>query len=207
MQGQLLNNLGCASWLHKKELDKQKQVPEMEGARKEAEKEAGFISHNFKDAIAAFEKREEGVDVTVQEVAEEVEREKILETLLGKEGKVEEFSDEDIYASLRNHMSGKALANLSEYYLETEGNDRNSKNAGFWFRLGLKYFDRFPSPEMDRHLLLLGLFYASNKQVLTAEGLYNQALDKLKGEPPSYTKAMGLNLYGRLILKHHERRE
>ena len=55
-------------------------------------------------------------------------------------------------------------------------------------------------------MLLLGLFYASNKKVMTAEGLYSEALQKLKDED-SFTKVMGLNLYGRLILKHHEQRE
>mmetsp|Transcript_28863 Transcript_28863/g.27758 ORF Transcript_28863/g.27758 Transcript_28863/m.27758 type:complete len:100 (+) Transcript_28863:1065-1364(+) len=63
-----------------------------------------------------------------------------------------------------------------------------------------------PQEDIDRHLLILGLFYATNNKAMTAEGLYRQALDKMR-EETSYNKAMGLNLYGRLILKHHEKRE
>jgi hypothetical protein len=32
---------------------------------------------------------------------------------------------------------------------------------------------------MDRHLILLGLFYASNNKMMTAEGLYREALEKM----------------------------
>jgi hypothetical protein len=39
-----------------------------------------------------------------------------------------------------------------------------------------------------------------------AEGLYSEALDKMK-DTDNYTKAMGLNLFGRLILKNHPKRE
>lgn len=38
-----------------------------------------------------------------------------------------------------------------------------------------------------------------------AEGLYNQALEKLSQQPPSYTYVMALNLYGRLIMKNRMR--
>jgi hypothetical protein len=33
---------------------------------------------------------------------------------------------------------------------------------------------------MERHLILLGLFYAANGKNITAEGLYRQAISKLE---------------------------
>lgn len=40
--------------------------------------------------------------------------------------------------------------------------------------------------------------------MLTAEGLYREALEKLKNVD-SYTKVMGLNFYGRMLLKMQKR--
>jgi hypothetical protein len=59
--------------------------------------------------------------------------------------------------------------------------------------------------EIDRHLILLGLFYASNGKNMMAEGLYGQALEKLRTAGPSYTKVMGMNLYGRVLMKNRMR--
>lgn len=39
---------------------------------------------------------------------------------------------------------------------------------------------------------------------MIAEGLYGQALEKLQSDI-SYTKVMGMNLYGRMLLKHKNR--
>ena len=39
---------------------------------------------------------------------------------------------------------------------------------------------------------------------MTAEGLYGQALEKMKDQN-SYTKVMGMNLYGRLLMKNRMR--
>jgi hypothetical protein len=46
--------------------------------------------------------------------------------------------------------------------------------------MGLKYFEKVDPDHIDRHLILLGLFYASNGKNMTAEGLYGQALEKMK---------------------------
>lgn len=81
-----------------------------------------------------------------------------------------------------------------------------SKNPAFWFRLGLKYFEKNDPEHIDRHLILLGLFYASNGKNMTAEGLYGQALEKMKDQT-TYTKVMGMNLYGRLLMKNRMREQ
>jgi hypothetical protein len=67
--------------------------------------------------------------------------------------------------------------------------------------MGLKYFEKLDPEHIDRHLILLGLFYASNGKNMMAEGLYGQALEKMKDQV-SYTRVMGMNLYGRLIMKN-----
>ena len=72
--------------------------------------------------------------------------------------------------------------------------------------MGLKYFEKVDPDHIDRHLILLGLFYASNGKNMTAEGLYGQALEKMKDQV-SYTKVMGMNLYGRLIMKNRMREQ
>ena len=46
------------------------------------------------------------------------------------------------------------------------------KNAAFWFRLGLKYYERVKPEEIDRHLTMLALFYATRDKKMMAEGLY-----------------------------------
>ncbi len=52
---------------------------------------------------------------------------------------------------------------------------------------------------MDRHLVLLGLFYASKNKKMAAEGLYSEALSKMKGQE-NYTKAIAMNLFGRVLM-------
>ena len=73
---------------------------------------------------------------------------------------------------------GKAVTNLAEYLLMTQAMKGEIKvsitlcydihlfatvfqNAAFWFRLGLKYFERCHPEEIDRHLIMLALFYAT----------------------------------------------
>ena len=73
--------------------------------------------------------------------------------------------------------------------------------------MGLKYFEQVDPQHIDRHLILLGLFYASNGKNMMAEGLYGQALEKMEDQQPSYTKVMGMNLYGRLIMKNRMREQ
>lgn len=44
---------------------------------------------------------------------------------------------------LQARGSGKAITNLAEYLLMTKAMKENKiRNAAFWFRLGLKYFER-----------------------------------------------------------------
>ena len=45
-------------------------------------------------------------------------------------------------------------------------------NAAFWFKLGLKYYERAAPQDIERHLIMLALFYATREKRMLAEGLY-----------------------------------
>jgi hypothetical protein len=92
------------------------------------------------------------------------------------------------------------MTNLSEYLLEN-----SDEAAGFWFRYGLKYYEQQAPDQMERHLLLLGLFYATKNKKMAAEGLYSEALNKMKDDT-NMTKALGLNLMGRVLMSSTDAR-
>ena len=73
---------------------------------------------------------------------------------------------------LRAPGQGKALTNYAEYLLMTQAMKGKIKNTAFWFRLGLKYYERVEPALMDRHLTMLALFYATRDKKMMAEGLY-----------------------------------
>ena len=76
--------------------------------------------------------------------------------------------DPELYLPcLTSPQLGISLTNLSEYSLVS-----GSEESSFWFRLGLKYYEKVIPQDMERHLVLLGLFYASKGQFKQAEGLY-----------------------------------
>ena len=79
----------------------------------------------------------------------------------------------------------------------------NIKNCAFWFRLGIKYYERNHPDLINRHLTMLGLFYMIQKKKMLGEGLYRQVLENLNYEKPemvpSYELVMALNFYARLL--------
>lgn len=84
------------------------------------------------------------------------------------------------------------------------------RTAAFWFRCGLKYLERVMPQAIDRHLIMLGLFYSSREKHMMAEGLYRQVLDKLEHDKStqavSYNLVMALNFYGRLLTQKGTRK-
>lgn len=100
---------------------------------------------------------------------------------------------------ITNKDSGKVITNISEYLLTHENS--NPVNISLWFKIGLDLYENTAPQLMDRHLVLLGLFYAANQQIGTAEKLYKASLQKMDKDV-SYTKAMAMNMYGRMLIKH-----
>ena len=81
--------------------------------------------------------------------------------------------------------------------------------AAFWFRLGLKYYERVAPDAIERHLIMLALFYATRNKRMMAEGLYRQVLEILNHDKSnavrSYNLVMALNFYGRMLLGFEKR--
>ena len=75
--------------------------------------------------------------------------------------------------------------------------------------MGLKYYERVKPEEIERHLIMLALFYATRDKKMMAEGLYRQVLDKLdhdkKTAKLSYNLVMALNFYGRMLMGNPKR--
>jgi len=56
--------------------------------------------------------------------------------------------------------------------LMTQVMSGNIKNCAFWFRMGIKYYERSAPEEINRHLTMLGLFYMTQKKKMLGEGLF-----------------------------------
>ena len=85
-------------------------------------------------------------------------------------------SESEYFSCLQSKTLGVAISNLSEYLLEDilkkEASKPSTKESAFWFRLGIKYYENNCPEQMERQLILLGLFYASNGELKMAESLY-----------------------------------
>ena len=118
--------------------------------------------------------------------------------------------EQDLFTLLASPDVGKTVTNLAEYLLLTQAMKGDINMAAFWFRLGLKYFERVQSDNIERHLIMLALFYATRDKRMMAEGLYRQVLEKLNHEKKdailSYNLVMALNFYGRMLMGFEKRR-
>ena len=85
---------------------------------------------------------------------------------------LEEEEEQEFFELLKSESVGKAVTNLAEYFLMTQAMRGEIKNAAFWFRLGLKFYERVKPEQIDRHLIMLALFYATRDKKMMAEGLY-----------------------------------
>ena len=109
----------------------------------------------------------------------------------------------------KNYQQGAdKIADKQSQQSSTTTTTTSSQLVSFWLRLSLAYHESIDAQNMDRSLLLLGLFYASNGKPNSAEQLYTQAILKLeKKQDMSYTLMMGKNLLGRLLLASGEKRK
>ena len=95
------------------------------------------------------------------------------------------------------------LKELREQILKQRRSD-----ATFWFRMGLHYFERVVPEKMERHLVLLALYYASFSKPKEAESLFLEAISKMeKDKNLCYSLLMAKNMYGRFLMRDPERQE
>ena len=85
--------------------------------------------------------------------------------------------ESELFELLESPELGKAITNLAEYLLLTQAMKGDINMAAFWFRLGLKYYERAAPESIERHLIMLALFYATRDKRMMAEGLYRQVLE------------------------------
>jgi hypothetical protein len=134
-----------------------------------------------------------------------------LEPEEGQGRALTEAEEQTFFELLKAPGQGKTITNYAEYLLMTQGMKGKVKNTAFWFRLGLKYYERVEPELIDRHLIMLALFYATRDKKMMAEGLYRQVLDKLEYDKSSkamcYNLVMALNFYGRMLLGHNIKRK
>lgn len=73
--------------------------------------------------------------------------------------------------------------------------------------MGLRYHETNQPEGLDRFLILLGLFYATNNKVNIAEQLYTESIMKLeKAQQINYSLLMAKNLLGRLLARDEKRK-
>lgn len=95
-------------------------------------------------------------------------------------------NEEEYFSLLTKKECGPILTNISELALESsiltseDAQSQNQKVAAFWFRTGLKFYEKNSPDEIERHLVLLALFYYSNKKNMLAEGMFRQVLEKVE---------------------------
>ncbi|CAI2368987.1 unnamed protein product [Moneuplotes crassus] len=102
----------------------------------------------------------------------------------------------------KNRDSGRVITNMVEFLLF---HSKTPSDISFWFKIGLDFHQNVAPEKIDRFLTYLAVFYSSNQQVSVAEKIFREALTKMEKDF-SYTKAMGLNMYGRMLLKHPKRK-
>ena len=169
LEADILNNLAFASWMHVLDLPKLKADgtdPDGE-LRDQILKDEGYTMRHMLQSLELREKADSSAtDHTLLEA--------LVSLDLMFEGK-EALSPEreaDFQGLLESPDVGKTLTNLSEYLLLTQAMKGEIDNAAFWFKLGLKYYERVKPDNIDRHLIMLALFYATRDKQMIAEGLY-----------------------------------
>jgi len=202
----VLNNLAFASWMHVLDLPKLKEEgtdPDGE-ARDQILKDEGYTMAYMLQSMELREKAEStATNHTLLEALVNLE--------LNADGKdaLSPEKEADFHGLLESPNVGKTITNLSEYLLLTQGMKGDIDNAAFWFKLGLKYYERVKPDNIDRHLIMLALFYATRDKRMIAEGLYRQVLDRLEYDTSSasinYNLVMALNFYGRMLLANPKR--
>jgi hypothetical protein len=208
----VLNNLGFASFAHVLDIPRLREAfpdkVQFEQLAKQILQEETFTRGYFLESIEGNEKaNNQGVDLAMLQGLLALN----LEPAEEQGHTLTEAEEQAYFDLLKAPGQGKAITNYSEYLLMTQGMKGKVKNTAFWFRLGLKYYERVEPDLIDRHLIMLGLFYATRDKKMMAEGIYRQVLDRLEYDKSSkamcYNLVMALNFYGRMLLGHNVKRK
>lgn len=166
----------------------------------------GLTSEDQKSIISTFKEALElleSIPLDQSDSSKEGKSDNILREIFDNQTIIpEDYSHENsqhYLGLIKNPASGKIITNLSEFLLMHE--KENPVNIAFWFKIGLDLYQNHAPTTIDRHLVLMALFYSANGQEATANDLFKQSLKKMKNQS-TYTRAMGLNMYGRMLYKN-----
>ena len=129
LEAYTLNNLACTAWYHYREAMKVKTIPEQTREKEMVSKDSEHIINYFKETIEKLEK----IHNDKHEVKRSVSQLQMLENLFTKDPSQvipKDFhteTEEEYFDLLKSPDIGKALSNLSEFLLETEGMQGKSK--------------------------------------------------------------------------------
>lgn len=190
LKGQIFNNMNISD------------IRLAEGSPISEVKQKDFIAI-FKESISILEDIPQVKKHSPQtDIEKEITKEILdLKTIVPKDYSTENI---DRYTGvLKNRESGKVITNIAEFLLF---HSQNSQDLSFWFKFGLDFHQTTSPDTIDRFLVYLAVFYSSTGQVQIAEKLFTEVLNKMDQEF-SYTKAMGMNMYGRMLTKDPNRKQ
>ena len=212
----ILNNLAYASKQHSRELKRQKAIPDNTEEMNRAEEDEKYITTWLREAIQKNEQhfaKDQNINLEKMQLLEDLTAAsdhmlpKPLQSITLTDAFEIQGLERQYFTCIESRHQGRILRNISEYLLETLPTDENQtmqhqKEMAFWFRLGLKYFETINPEEIEKHLILLALFYASKNNFGIADSLYRQAIEKMEKENDKcYSLVMAKNLYGRLLMR------
>lgn len=103
-----------------------------------------------------------------------------MKSVPGSESMRQEMEQRYLNCIASPHVS-KIVLNITEYLIEqanvkeapsetsSSSDATTSQIVSFWLRLSMAYHEKANPQNLDRFLMLLGLFYATNNKVNTAE--------------------------------------
>lgn len=123
------------------------------------EKDFGNVVPLFKNAISNIENMN-AVEGPNRELLEELLNQKDLAPQ-----DLTKFDKPETPFPFTQRESGIPLLNIGEFLFNTDPTKR--KEATFWFRYALKFFEKNDPANIDRVLILLAVFCGSTKQVIS----------------------------------------
>ena len=84
--------------------------------------------------------------------------------------------------------------------------DTNPLHLSFWFKVGMDLYKNRAPNNINKHLILLAIFYSANEEYKMADNLFQSALSSMKSDL-SHSKILGLNMYGRMLIKNQETKQ
>jgi len=198
-KGMVLNNLAVASWWHVLESDFHgdlKETPKDElykfyAHQKNVKDDYELCLTQLKESIRNFEGIFPDDIFNIHKILDPA-------NIIPDDVKQKDYTEKIL---LVNPLSGISISNICEILFQQKELD----NFYFWLKYSLKFFEAVDQPNITRQLIFLGMVYAQNGQITSAEGIYRTCLGNLEKDN-GFNKVFALQMYGSM-LKNVEKRE